>query len=1182
MDSGELLELFYNRTYEKFVNKQILDDKNFIVPRQQLTNYVRELIDIPYLEFINYLKNRNEIIEVKSTDVTYFNSFSACEIDMCNALIWANNPGCTFTEIGRLFPEKVSSRNDIAYRLYGEQIKAATQLGLTFEYYDYWYLSCIGYIYPDLNEDERIQLLARTITRNNLYRKMLVDIMDHDVYPELYLAMFSGIALKNRIKSVVTFFDICIQECELNNISTHRLYRRNANIDSSVHSNSLSYVKISSIYSLYRSYELLSFEETITLFQRYNYRHDRNAFDKLVKSFLRLVLSIAKLYEGKGLELDDLIQEGTLGLIKAVKKYDYTQGISFGFYARTWIKQSIIHAINTKSLTVQIPQNILALYNKVRKEIEKFEQKNEYNPSITEIEIGEELEQESLSYLGNLPNNLNNTCVLCENLDVFEDNHNDVLNYENNDYNKEYVKMLLSRLSQREQDILKKIYGIGVKEETLDAIGEYYGLTRERARQIKEKAVRKLRDIKNIVWTKLGKTELRMIRFGEEAKTKDTQDVKATSIIKDTHGQLSSNSANDITSISQINKTDQANTEKERIKTIESEFSDQPNTYEVVDKNAASTNEPFIDKECISLSTEKIYEVFNNVVSTYKFYWFISILQIYQKTKSPKIYVYDIIARMIANAWRQITCYRLSFGSSDSLQKIVSELQVLTVIPNEAKIDSVYNILIRRQKEPLIRQQMQILTRNVPSRFLTPWKRSLSDEESYDSECLYSLIMDDENPYISINPLWSDYLEHNYKELMDFSYKELASFLKKRNPNVKDILSKIKGLDNVKYNNPQGYTVVNMGNQCGIFDDYGVQVFSSTGRIKELHSAFYRFYYTYSSFTVNIIQHDEEMRFSIGKRIINVSYKTPLYKALDENRWLEQIEIITYKEKWGYSIKVSNKWYDDLGNNQYESSDGSTAQAIIQEKGTEKGLPTVSTKNETNKLPFEKEKEENNGGIDDHIIDDQHIDKKSTFLSYNGHEFRWNVGDYVTLGFLFSGPIAINRDPFFLFRKNILFVFMKSRTANRNALDSGIYLLPTDTQIFKKQFLDKYGSRTPRILFFIYERPTAVQFLDEVKIRVFARNYIRFDSLLSQKNSSSVGIKSPSSPKSLYANNNNKGKREQEVIKEALVGDKIIYNSKQGTVIEKKNEKGIRRLIIKYDDGTLDNVPNYRNRYQVI
>ena len=224
MDSSELIELFYNRTYEKFVNKQILDDKNYIVPRQQLTNYVRELIDIPYIDFIEYLVNRNEIIILNSNDVTHFSSFSACEIEMCNALIWANNPGCTFVEIGSLFSDIVSSRSESDYRSYGEShIKAATQLGLTFDYYDLWYLSCIGYIYSDLDLNERRQLLARTIIRNKLYQKMLLDILEHDIDPFTYLNMFSENVAKKKLKSVFCFLQFCLEECENQEIVTYKV-----------------------------------------------------------------------------------------------------------------------------------------------------------------------------------------------------------------------------------------------------------------------------------------------------------------------------------------------------------------------------------------------------------------------------------------------------------------------------------------------------------------------------------------------------------------------------------------------------------------------------------------------------------------------------------------------------------------------------------------------------------------------------------------------------------------------------------------------------------------------------------------------------------------------------------------------------------------------------------------------
>lgn len=775
MDSSELIELFYNRTYEKFVNKQILDDKNYIVPRQQLTNYVHELIDIPYIEFIEYLKQQRNISIVKEINITNYTNFSACEIDMCNALLWANNPGCTFADIGRLFPDNVSSRNDIAYRLYGEKhIKASTQLGLTFEYYDYWYLSCIGYVYPDLNEDERKELLARTITRNYLYRKMLVDIMDHDVYPELYLTMFSESTLKSRIKSVVSFFDICIEECELNNISTHRLYRRNANIDSS---SSLSNSKGKTIYSSFYSYELLSFEEMITLFQRYNFRGDLNAFDTLVKSYLRTVLSTAKLYDGKGLEYDDLVQEGTLGLIKAIEKYEYTLGVSFGFYAKTCIKHSIILAINTQSLTVKIPHHHLTIYNKIRKEIEKYEQKNEYIPSITEIEIKEDIELENLSYLNSLPDNLRDLCIPCEDLDVFEDNHNDIWDYEDNEYNDYYVRSLLEHLSKRERDILIRSFGIGVKEETLEHIGDTHGLTRERVRQIREKAIKKLRE------------------FTQSSNDKEQDDPED----EDTKGK--------------------------------------------------------------GLSTVEVER--------------------------------------------------------------------------------------RQHVHKKIKRAGDIIS---------------------DSSC------------------------HHQK-------KHNRIINKDKKINVLPILYEVKELDGVKV----GDRIVYNGKICTI---------------------------------CKIIVRDKSSRF--------------LVKYNDE--------VLDY---------VPNK--------------KSHYRKVLSQQ-------SISDRNET----FVGVAKRHDNNMEDY----QHRDKKKTFLSYNGHEFNWNVGDIVKLGLIFTSSIAIQGDPFFLFRKNILFVFMKSRTAKNTALYSKIYLLPTDTQIFKKNYSDKFGGRTPRILFFIYERPTSVQFLDEVKIQEIDTNFIRFESLL--------------------------------------------------------------------------------------
>ena len=296
-------------------------------------------------------------------------------------------------------------------------------------------------------------------------------------------------------------------------------------------------------------------------------------------------------------------------------------------------------------------------------------------------------------------------------------------------------------------------------------------------------------------------------------------------------------------------------------------------------------------KENISLSTEKIYDVFNNTVSTYKYFWFISILQILKKERKAKIYIYNITARMVANAWRQITCYRLSFGSFDSLHKITHELQLLTGISNVAQIETIYNIISTRLDEAQIKQQLQILTKNVPYRFLTPWTGSVSNEGGHESECFYSIIWDDDNPFITINPLWSDYIEKNYDKLIDFSYQKLASFLQKRNPNVEDILSKLKSPNIIRCNNMfHRYTIVNTENQCGIFDDYGVQVYSSAGRIKQVRSLFFNINYTYTFLTVNQICINEEAEFTTGKRIVMAKYRSPLYKIIDERNYMAQIE----------------------------------------------------------------------------------------------------------------------------------------------------------------------------------------------------------------------------------------------------------------------------------------------------
>lgn len=497
MDSGELIELFYNRTYEKFVNKQILDDKNYIVPRQQLTNYVHELVNIPFIDYIDYIRHNEFDRRLAPSDITQFSSFSSCEMEICKALLWANNPGCKYVDIGRLFPNKLISRSESAYWRYGEiHIKSSTQLGLTFEYYNYWYLSCLGYIYPELEKNLRTQLLARTITRNRLYQQLLIDILDHDVNPEEYINIFPNYNFKRCLRSVYYFLNICLEICKKEGIKVHNLIKKNEPLQEIIQDNKLeTNEQIDKYLSEIARQDYLSIEDEIDHAFNYRWKKDINAFDKLVRANMRFVIGPAKQYLHKGLEFEDLLHEGFLGLIKAIEHYDVTLGYSLNKYALWWIRRYLSNAIVTDSTLIRFPLNARILHNRVKDFKVRYEHQYGFMPPVTEIEIEDVDSHNIISFLDGLPNNLKDTCIPCEDLDIFEDIHNDIMDYEDSEYNKYHVRNLLANLSKRERDILIKIYGIGVREETLESIGDTFGLTRERVRQVKEKAIKKLREM---------------------------------------------------------------------------------------------------------------------------------------------------------------------------------------------------------------------------------------------------------------------------------------------------------------------------------------------------------------------------------------------------------------------------------------------------------------------------------------------------------------------------------------------------------------------------------------------------------------------------------------------------------------------------------------------------------------
>ena len=245
--------------------------------------------------------------------------------------------------------------------------------------------------------------------------------------------------------------------------------------------------------------ELISVEEEVELAQRIR-KGDQEALERLTKANLRFVVSVAKQYQNQGLSLPDLINEGNLGLIKAAEKFDETRGFKFISYAVWWIRQSILQALAEQSRIVRLPLNQVGSLNKINKAFARFEQEHERTPSAEELANELELPKEKVTdtlrvagrhisvdapFADGEDNSLLDVLVNADSPNADRGLINESLATE--------VDRALETLTERERDIIKYFFGIGCSEMTLEEIGEKFDLTRERVRQIKEKAIRRLR-----------------------------------------------------------------------------------------------------------------------------------------------------------------------------------------------------------------------------------------------------------------------------------------------------------------------------------------------------------------------------------------------------------------------------------------------------------------------------------------------------------------------------------------------------------------------------------------------------------------------------------------------------------------------------------------------------------------
>jgi len=246
--------------------------------------------------------------------------------------------------------------------------------------------------------------------------------------------------------------------------------------------------------------DLLTSDEEVELAKRIK-EGDQIALEKLTKANLRFVVSVAKQYQNQGLSLGDLINEGNLGLIKAAQRFDETRGFKFISYAVWWIRQSILQALAEQSRIVRLPLNRVGSLNKISKTFSELEQKYEREPSPEEL--AEVLDVTTAEVVDTMKISGRHVSMDAPFVQGEENSLLDVLQNDSeetpdsglmDDSLRKEVQRALSTLTQREADVITLYFGLNGKHSmTLEEIGEKFNLTRERVRQIKEKAIRRLR-----------------------------------------------------------------------------------------------------------------------------------------------------------------------------------------------------------------------------------------------------------------------------------------------------------------------------------------------------------------------------------------------------------------------------------------------------------------------------------------------------------------------------------------------------------------------------------------------------------------------------------------------------------------------------------------------------------------
>lgn len=248
-------------------------------------------------------------------------------------------------------------------------------------------------------------------------------------------------------------------------------------------------------------FEELPNDKIIRLLRKYK-SGDEQAYKKIIEGSLFYVIKKALSYSGQGVPLEDLIQEGNIALMYVISIFQPHRSLDFYSYADFVIDRFVSDAVRMQACFVRIPQNQVSIYQKVQTFKERYEQQYGYEPASTDIDIDVDISDERLDYLNQLPSSLVEITEFHEDMDYLESRYTFAENFENNNYNHYYLNKLLSFLPRRSKEIVEAYYGLGDyrgRENTLETVGDKFGLTRERCRQVVEKARREMREQAKVV-----------------------------------------------------------------------------------------------------------------------------------------------------------------------------------------------------------------------------------------------------------------------------------------------------------------------------------------------------------------------------------------------------------------------------------------------------------------------------------------------------------------------------------------------------------------------------------------------------------------------------------------------------------------------------------------------------------